>query len=80
MDGENMFPDTNPDSKSNTLLSKQERRILKLIAEGHTSTKIAAELNISSLTVKAHRRNMMRKLGVDNSAALISTAFAKGLL
>ncbi len=81
--GENIFPVTTPqadDANENSILSKQERRILKLIAEGKTSEQIAAQLGISGLTVKVHRRNMMKKLQAESSAELISICFSKGIL
>lgn len=81
MRGENTFPETGPVLKTEAkILSKQELIILKLIAIGKTSEGIATELNISTLTVKAHRRNMMRKLKAESSSELISIAFSKGIL
>ena len=62
------------------LLSHKEQEVLKLIAAGKTNTEISEVLNISSLTVKTHRQNIMRKLGVNNTAALIRKGFSRGLL
>ncbi|MGC4023529.1 MAG: response regulator transcription factor [Cyclobacteriaceae bacterium] len=64
----------------NQILSKQETKILRLVAVGKTSEEIAEELAISELTVKVHRRNMMKKLGSNNSAELISIGFSKGII
>jgi DNA-binding NarL/FixJ family response regulator len=82
VNGENLFPDTNnqPVPEENSILSKQERRILKLIADGKTSEQIATQLGISGLTVKVHRRNMMKKMGAESAAELISICFSKGVL
>jgi DNA-binding NarL/FixJ family response regulator len=81
MQGENIFPQTDPILNSEMkILSKQELTILRLIAAGNTSEEIAKSLNISSLTVKSHRRNIMRKLSAESSAELISIAFSKGIL
>ncbi len=62
------------------LLSKQEIRILRLIADGKTNDQIATELSISCLTVKSHRRNMIKKLKAESSAELVSIGFNKGIL
>jgi len=81
MSGEKIFPSSYSSSVVETkIISNQEQRILKLIAEGMTSAKIAEQLNISPLTVKAHRKNIMTKLGAESSAELISIAFSRGIL
>lgn len=68
------------DLKSFPALTKREKEILRLVAEGKTSTVIAGELFLSPLTVETHRRNMMQKLEVNNLAALIKVAMENGLL
>lgn len=55
-------------------LSEREREVLKLIAQGNTSKKIADLLNISKLTVDTHRKNIQQKLGVSNMVELIKVA------
>lgn len=55
-------------------LTRREKQIIKLLAEGKTSIKIAEELSVSSLTVDTHRRNLMQKFGVKNTAELIKAA------
>lgn len=55
-------------------LTPTERRILKLIAEDKTSKEIAAELFISHRTVETHRTNIIRKLNLSGSLALIKFA------
>ncbi len=52
-------------------LTKREREILELVAEGNTSSQIGEKLFISSQTVDTHRKNIMRKVGVHNTAALV---------
>jgi len=61
-------------------LTGRELQVLKLIASGETNPQIASELNLSSLTVKTHRQNMLRKLEAANTAQLIVKAAAAGLL
>lgn len=59
-------------------LTKRENEILKLIAEGQTSQAIATRLFISPRTVDTHRANLMQKLNVKNSAALVRYAVENG--
>ena len=66
--------------KTITRLTKREKEILKMIADGKTSTDIGEKLFISAVTVETHRRNLMQKLEVKNVAALIKTAMENGLL
>ncbi len=61
-------------------LTAREREILKLIAEGHTSRKIAAILIISLKTVLGHRAKTMEKLDIHNRTELIKYAMRKGLV
>lgn len=58
----------------NDQLTTREMEILKLIAEGFTNKEIGEQLFISHRTVDTHRTNMMRKIGVNNLAGLISYA------
>jgi DNA-binding CsgD family transcriptional regulator len=55
-------------------LSEREREVLKLIAQGNTSKKIADVLNISKLTVDTHRKRIQQKLEVSNMVELIKVA------
>jgi DNA-binding NarL/FixJ family response regulator len=78
--GKKIFPVFNNVSKIESPFSDREYEILRLIAGGKTSEQIADRLHISHLTVKAHRRNMMRKLNVNNAAELVSKALEMGFL
>lgn len=62
-----------------TLLSKREREVLQLIAEGHKSRRIAQSLNISVKTVDIHRTNLKSKLNIHSVAELTKFAIAQGL-
>lgn len=53
------------------LLSKREKEVLSLVAEGHGSKTIADLLYLSIRTVETHRRNIMKKLDIHSSAALV---------
>lgn len=80
MKGEKLFPYVNKVVKSDSPLSEREEEVLRLISRGKTSEEIAEKLNISPLTVKAHRRNMIRKLNAKNSSELMTKALEQGLL
>lgn len=62
------------------VITRREAEILQLIAAGKTSSGIASELHLSPLTVETHRRNLMQKFGVKNSAALIRMSKELGFL
>ena len=52
------------------LLSEREREIVALVLQGHSTESIAGRLDISPGTVKIHRRNIYRKLGIPESQRL----------
>jgi hypothetical protein len=72
--GEYSFSNTNALNDTNlgfvNLLSKREKQIAKLVAQGYSTPKIAGTLFISELTVSTHRKNIIRKLNLENSVQL----------
>lgn len=62
------------------LISEREIEILRLIAKGLTAKQIGAELHLSFHTVITHRKNMMAKLGIKNTAGLIIYAVKENLI
>jgi DNA-binding NarL/FixJ family response regulator len=60
-------------------LSKREREILKLVADGHSSAKIGEMLFLSPKTVDSYRSRLMQKLHISDLAGLIKFAIAHGL-
>ena len=60
-------------------LGARERDVLRLIADGEHSPAIAVRLGIAEATVDAHRRNLMRKLGLHTVATLTKYAIREGL-
>ena len=62
------------------ILSRREREVLKLIAEGYKNKEIAEGLSISIKTVEKHRDSLMKKLDLHNTAALTVYAMDKGLV
>jgi DNA-binding NarL/FixJ family response regulator len=61
-------------------LSKREKQVLVLLAEGKTSREIARYLNISIKTAMTHRAHVMEKLNLHSRAALIKYAFRKKII
>lgn len=68
-------PDDSYDS-----LTRREREVLHLAAEGARSAQIAERLGISPRTVEVHRANVMRKLGLKSQVDLIRFALRKGII
>ena len=60
-------------------LTRREREVLHLVADGLTSAEVAARLGISPRTVDMHRRHLVRKLGVTGQAALVRYAAQRDL-
>lgn len=60
-------------------LTRREREVLKLLARGNCARGISATLNISESTVISHRKNMLKKLNIHNTASLVNFAVENGL-
>ena len=61
-------------------LTRREKEILKLIVQEHTTQEIAEQLFISLNTVETHRKNLLQKLNVRNTAGLVRFAIENGLV
>lgn len=61
-------------------LSPRQREVLRLIAEGRTTKKIAQELEISVKTVETHRAQLMERLDIHDVAGLVRYAIIVGLI
>jgi len=61
-------------------LTERERQIYLLLAEGHSSKEIAAQLGISVHTAETHRTRIMDKLGLHGIAELVLSAVRRGLV
>jgi len=61
-------------------LTERELEILQLIVAGKSNKEIATDLDLSTNTVAVHRANMMRALGIHNTAELVSYAIRTGLV
>ena len=70
--------------KSNTVsvpvLTRREKEVLELIAEGMTNNEIAEKIFVSASTVDTHRKNLLAKLEAKNTAELVKLAFYHNLI
>jgi DNA-binding NarL/FixJ family response regulator len=62
------------------LISERENEIITLIAEGQTNNQIAEILFLSNHTINTHRKNIMSKLGVKNTAGIVMYAVKTNLV
>jgi DNA-binding NarL/FixJ family response regulator len=63
-----------------TDISEREREIIKLIADQYTTSEIAKKLFLSTHTIDTHRKNILLKLGLKNTAGLVKYAIQKGII
>jgi two-component system, NarL family, response regulator NreC len=61
-------------------LTKREREILKMLAEGKSVKELATGFDLSVKTVEAHKFNLMRKLDIHNKAQLVQYAIQKKVI
>jgi len=73
-------PTTDSKSERNPSITKREQEIIKLIADELTNEEIARRLNNSPMTIITHRKNLLRKLNVKNTAGLVKYAVQHGLI
>lgn len=69
-----------PSAQKPNPLSRREEAVLKMVAQGHSSKKIASLLNISYRTVETHRQNIKHKLDIHSTAELAQYAIQHGML
>jgi DNA-binding NarL/FixJ family response regulator len=62
------------------MLTRREKEILSLLDQGLSSQEIASRLSLSIHTIDTHRKNMLQKLNVHNTPALLKAAGKLGLL
>jgi len=68
------------DTSAYSVLTRREREILQLIAEGKSTKVIAKELYVSSKTIEWHRSRIMNKLDIQSIAELVKYAISEGLI
>ena len=62
------------------VLTRREKEVLELIANGMTNAEIAKKLFISVTTVDTHRKNLLAKLEAKNTASLVRIATQRQLI
>lgn len=62
------------------LLTDREKQVLQLLAQGQTNKEVATTLSLGVSTVETHRMNLMKKLGLRNTAELVLYAVRKKIL
>ena len=60
-------------------LTHKEKEVLKYIADGLTNKEIAALLFLGAETIRSHRKNIMSKFNIHNTAELVSFALKNKL-
>lgn len=68
------------DHKVDAILSKREIEVLKLVCMEFSNTQIADKLFLSISTVETHRKNLIAKLGVNNTVGLVKFALKNNLI
>ncbi|MEE9438113.1 MAG: LuxR C-terminal-related transcriptional regulator [Saprospiraceae bacterium] len=63
-----------------SIISSRESEVLLYIAFEFSTKQIASELYVSIETINTHRKNLLKKLGVANSAGLVRRSFEIGIL
>jgi DNA-binding NarL/FixJ family response regulator len=61
-------------------LSRREREVLQMVAEGRSSKQISGLLNVAVKTVENHRANLMAKLNIHDIASLTRYAAGRGMV
>lgn len=61
-------------------ISSREMDIIREIAQGYTTKEIADNLFLSTHTIVTHRKNIMRKLGINNTAGLVIYAVQENIV
>ena len=74
MDGDFRNTITINEKRITEILSKREQEILKLICKEYSNSEIAGQLFLSVSTVETHRKNLISKLGVNNTVGLVKFA------
>ena len=68
------------EAKNVLLLTRREKEVLNLIANGLTNNEIADKLFVSASTIDSHRKNVIAKLNVKNTAALVRFALENKII
>jgi two-component system response regulator NreC len=67
------------DKQIDEILSRRELEVLRLICKEYSNAEIAEKLFLSVSTVETHRKNLIAKLGVNNTVGLVKFALRNNL-
>lgn len=67
-------------AQENEKLTNREHEVLRALSRGLSNKEIARELNVSPKTIDSHRTNLLRKMNVHSTAALLVAAMKTGIL
>jgi two-component system, NarL family, response regulator NreC len=67
------------DKQIDEILSRRELEVLRLICKEYSNAEIAGKLFLSVSTVETHRKNLIAKLGVNNTVGLVKFALRNNL-
>ncbi len=71
---------TEKDNSVNSILTSREVEVLQLLAEGKSTKQTASILGVSTKTIETHRKNIMKKLEIDNIVDLAKYAIREGII
>ena len=69
-----------PGHKHHEILSKRETEVLQMICKEYSNAEIAAKLFLSVSTVDTHRKNIIEKVGANNTVGLVKFALKNGMI
>jgi DNA-binding NarL/FixJ family response regulator len=69
-----------PSAVATPQLTPREIEVLELLAKGLSNKEIASVLNFTDFTAKAHVRNILEKLGVEDRTSAVTEALHRGIV
>ena len=67
-------------AQENKKLTQREHEVLRALSQGLSNKEIARQFNVSPKTIDSHRTNLLRKMNVNSTAALLVSAMKTGIL
>ena len=67
-------------SRSNVNLTSREMQVLRAVAKGHTTKRMAKDLVLAAPSIETHLHNIFKKLNVNNRGEAVSSALKLGLI
>ena len=67
-------------TRSNVNLTSREMQVLRAVAKGHTTKRMAKDLVLAAPSIETHLHNIFKKLNVNNRGEAVSSALKLGLI